>query len=108
MAPHSIIPAWRIPGTEEPGGLRFIASQLKRFSTHTPSADKGNGKSFSPALDLSPVQASLLGGGGQKAGPSRYSSQMRTADSAAIICSPQRISVALPSPTYISVAKGKF
>ena len=28
--------AWRIPGTEEPGGLRFFGSQsLTRLSTHT-------------------------------------------------------------------------
>ena len=83
-------------------------TQLKRFSMHTPSADKGNGKCFSPALDLSPIQVSLLGGGGQKARPSRYSSRMHTTDSAALICSQQQISAALSSPTYISVAKGKF
>ena len=27
MATHSSIPAWEIPWTEEPGGLRFIGSQ---------------------------------------------------------------------------------
>ena len=27
MATHSSILAWRIPWTEEPGGLRFIGSQ---------------------------------------------------------------------------------
>ena len=27
MATHSNIPAWRTPGTEEPGGLQSIRSQ---------------------------------------------------------------------------------
>ena len=27
MATHSSILAWRIPGTEKPGGLQFLASQ---------------------------------------------------------------------------------
>ena len=27
MATHSNILAWKIPGTEEPGGLQFIGSQ---------------------------------------------------------------------------------
>ena len=27
MATHSIIPAWRIPWTEEPGGLQSMGSQ---------------------------------------------------------------------------------
>ena len=27
MAPHSSVLAWRIPGTEEPGGLRFTGLQ---------------------------------------------------------------------------------
>ena len=27
MATHSSILAWRIPGTEEPGGLQFMGSQ---------------------------------------------------------------------------------
>ena len=38
MATHSSILAWRIPGTEEPGGLQSMGSQrvrrLKRLSTH--------------------------------------------------------------------------
>ena len=38
MAIHSSILAWRIPWTEESGGLRSIGSQsrtqLKRLSTH--------------------------------------------------------------------------
>ena len=39
MANHSSILAWRIPWTEEPGGLQSIQSQsqtlLKQLSTHT-------------------------------------------------------------------------
>ena len=40
-AVHSRILAWRIPGTEEPGGLQSMGSQksqtqLKRLSAHTP------------------------------------------------------------------------
>ena len=39
MATRPSIPAWRIPGTEEPGGQQSIGSQshtqLKRLSTHT-------------------------------------------------------------------------
>ena len=39
MATHSIILAWRILWTEEPGGLQSIGSQswtqLKQLSTHT-------------------------------------------------------------------------
>ena len=38
MATHSTILAWRIPWTEEPGGLQSMGSQswtrLKRLSTH--------------------------------------------------------------------------
>ena len=41
MATHSGILAWRIPWTEEPGGLQFIGSQsqtrLMRLSTHISS-----------------------------------------------------------------------
>ena len=38
MATHSCIPAWRIPWTEEPGGLQSMGSQnnwtqLKRLNT---------------------------------------------------------------------------
>ena len=39
MATHSSLLAWRIPWTEEPGGLQSIESQsqtqLKQLSTHT-------------------------------------------------------------------------
>ena len=30
MAAHSSVPAWRIPWTEEPGGLQFTGSQRVR------------------------------------------------------------------------------
>ena len=32
MATHSTILAWRIPWTEEPGGLRFMESQRVRYN----------------------------------------------------------------------------
>ena len=32
MATHSSILAWRIPGTEEPGGLQSMGSQTVRHS----------------------------------------------------------------------------
>ena len=40
MATHSSIVAWRIPWTEEPGGLQSMGvtkswTQLKQLSTHT-------------------------------------------------------------------------
>ena len=39
MATHSILPAWRIPWTEEPGGLQSMGLQRVRHSwtanTHT-------------------------------------------------------------------------
>ena len=42
-ATHSSIPAWRIPWTEEPGGLQSMGSQsqtqLKWLSTHARMAD---------------------------------------------------------------------
>ena len=35
MATHSSIPAWRIPQTEEPGGLQSVGSQSQtRLSRH--------------------------------------------------------------------------
>ena len=45
MATHSSVLAWRIPGTEEPGGLPSIVShsrtQLKRLSSMPSSTAKG-------------------------------------------------------------------
>ena len=47
MATHSSILAWRIPWTEEPGGLQSVGSQswtqLKRLSKHTPCEKVGVG-----------------------------------------------------------------
>ena len=34
MAPHSSILAWKIPRTEEPGGLQSIASQESDVTDH--------------------------------------------------------------------------
>ena len=42
MAPHSSILAWRIPWTEEPGGLQSIGLQSQtRLNTHTHTALTG-------------------------------------------------------------------
>ena len=38
-ATHSNILAWKIPWTEEPGGLQFITSQ-RQLSTHAPKLRK--------------------------------------------------------------------
>jgi len=35
MAAHSSILAWRIPWTEEPGGLQFMGSQRVRYDQAT-------------------------------------------------------------------------
>ena len=51
MATHSSIPAWRIPGTEEPGRLQSIVSQrvghdwsdLARMYKDKPETDYGFG-----------------------------------------------------------------
>ena len=41
MATHSSILAWKIPWSEEPGGLQFVVSQSQlRLSTHTNKIDK--------------------------------------------------------------------
>ena len=43
MATHSRILAWRIPWTEEPGGLQPVGSQrVRRDSTHTPAFSRGH------------------------------------------------------------------
>ena len=42
MATHSSILAWRIPWTEEPGGLLFMGSQsTERLSVHTQPLNTG-------------------------------------------------------------------
>ena len=38
MATHSSIPAWRIPWTEDPGGLKFMGSQGVRHDRATEHA----------------------------------------------------------------------
>ena len=69
MATHSSILAWRIPWTEEPGGLQFLGSQRVRHDlatkhTHTQSISKryiGNMYEshyfliYKPASDLSTI-----------------------------------------------------
>ena len=40
MATHSSIPAWRIPGTEEPGGLQSMGSQRVRQTEATEHAKR--------------------------------------------------------------------
>ena len=46
MATHSSVLAWRIPWTEEPGGLQSTGShsltRLKRLSTHNYASSKHN------------------------------------------------------------------
>ena len=46
MATHSSVLAWRIPRTEEPGGLRSLESQSRtRLSTHTDRCKETSGNS---------------------------------------------------------------
>ena len=41
MAPHSSTPAWKIPWTEEPGGLQSMGSRSDFTSTfHFPALEK--------------------------------------------------------------------
>ena len=40
MATHSSIPVWRIPGTEEPGGLQSMGSQRVRQTEATEHAKR--------------------------------------------------------------------
>ena len=40
MATHSSIPAWRIPWTEESGGLQFMESQKSRTQLSNKTATK--------------------------------------------------------------------
>ena len=40
MATHSSILAWRIPGTEEPGGLQSMGSQRVRYNRETKSRER--------------------------------------------------------------------
>ena len=45
MAAHSCILAWRIPGTEEPGGLQSMGSQRVR---HGLATEQQNNKVYPP------------------------------------------------------------
>ena len=40
MATHSSILAWRIPGTEEPGGLQSMGSQRVGYNRETKSRER--------------------------------------------------------------------
>ena len=42
MATHSSTPAWRIPRTEEPGGLQPMVSQTARHDLETKEQQRGN------------------------------------------------------------------
>ena len=42
MAPHSSIPAWRTPWTEEPGGLQSMVSQESDTTEATEHAARAN------------------------------------------------------------------
>ena len=57
MATHSNVLAWRIPGTEEPGGLPSMGSQsrtrLKQISSSSSRVSHGEGNG-------SPLQSSCL------------------------------------------------
>ena len=49
VAPHSSILTWRIPWTEEPGGLQYVGSQRVRHDqtiehTHMHTYDRANNK----------------------------------------------------------------
>ena len=59
MATHSSIPAWRIPWTEEPGGLQFLGSQRVAHDWVTKhSTDAGTSSSYSSLIE---AWNSLLG-----------------------------------------------
>ena len=64
MATHSSILAWRIPWTEEPGGLQFMGSQrVGRDSAHTHTYKdifKGSVHQMSAELIISPFLSSSL------------------------------------------------
>ena len=40
MATHSSIPAWKIPGTEEPGRLQSVGLQRGGHDSHTQTRDR--------------------------------------------------------------------
>ena len=54
MATHSSSLAWRIPWTEEPGGLQFMGSQRARHDWATKRAHKGARLSLSPPVCIYP------------------------------------------------------
>ena len=46
MATHSSIFAWRIPWTEEPGGLTFMGSQRKRWEVGAGGEEEGENENM--------------------------------------------------------------
>ena len=53
MATHSSILAWRIPGTEEPGGLQSVAPQIAGHNIATKKQQQIKPKSWKPTRDSS-------------------------------------------------------
>ena len=58
MATHSSILAWRIPWTEEPGGLQSVESQRVRHDWATKQSIAGI--DIKPQLSISPLLAALI------------------------------------------------
>ena len=76
MATHSSILAWRIPGTEEPGGLPSMGSQsrtrLKRLSSSSSSSTNGK-ESACNAGDQSSIPGLGSSSGEGNGNPLQYS-----------------------------------
>ena len=53
MAPLSSVPAWRLPWTEEPGGLQSMGSQSRTRLSDSPAVSVNNSRktSFSSSAD---------------------------------------------------------
>ena len=66
MATHSSIPAWRVPWTEEPGGLQsmgILQARILEWVAMTPPGDLPNPgiEPRSPALQVDSLPAELSG-----------------------------------------------
>ena len=75
MATHSSIPAWRIPRTEEPGGLQTRGSQRVRHDLASKDGE-GNGN----PLQYSPLENPMGGGAWWAAVHGVVKSQTRLSD----------------------------
>ena len=60
MATHSSILAWRIPGTEEPGGLPPMGSHRVRHDRHDLAAAAAEYSAYVHFLLLSVLQTLLI------------------------------------------------